>query len=54
MVAVVTSVQRLIRRKKKERSIRWINGRVLSTSRVNRLNLRIEYFDTFLRFSFCD
>lgn len=53
MVAVVTSVQRLIRRKKKERSIRWINGRVLSTSRVNRLNLRIEYFDTFLRFSFC-
>lgn len=30
MVAVVTSVQRLIRRKKKERSIRWINGRVLS------------------------
>lgn len=52
MVAVVTSVQRLIRRK--ERSIRWINGRVLSTSRVNRLNLRIEYFDTFLRFSFCD
>lgn len=28
MVAVVTSVQRLIRRKKKERSIRWINGRV--------------------------